>query len=123
MAGLLLLGPAAQLGSAGQQKEKQETTVEAVKAKVSKLGVGSKAKATVILKNGSKTKGYVARVGEDDFVMRDRKTDNPTTIRYDDVATVESNRGHSTAKHVGIGVGIGVGAFLAAILIIIAKLD
>lgn len=123
IAGLLLVGPTAQLVSAGQQKEKQETTVETTKAKISKLGVGEKAKATIIQKNGARTKGYIARVGDDDFVMRDRKTDNATTIRYADVSEVESNRGHSTAKHVGIGVGIGVGAFLAAILIIINKLD
>ena len=120
---LLLIGPAAQLAAANQQKAKQTATTEDVKIKVSRLGVGEKAKATIILKDGTKAKGYIARVGEDDFVVRDRKTDNPTTIRYTDVARVESNRGHSTAKHVGIGVAIGVGAFLAAIFIIIAKLD
>lgn len=123
ISGLLLLGPAARLLTAGQQNDKLTTTVEDAKIKVSKLGVGAKAKATITLKDGTKTKGYIARTGEDDFVMRDRKTDNPTTIRYADVARVESNKGHSTAKHVGIGVGIGVGAFLAAVFIIIAKLD
>ena len=97
--------------------------MENVKIKVSKLGVGAKAKAMITLKDGTKTKGYVARAGEDDFVMRDQKTDTPSTIRYAEVAKVESNRGHSTAKHIGIGVAIGVGAFLAAIFIIIAKLD
>ena len=69
IAGLLLLAPTAQLVSAGQQKDKQETTVEVVKARVSKLGVGAKAKAKVTLKNGTSTKGYIARVGDDDFVV------------------------------------------------------
>src|SRR3989442_1023836 len=119
----VLLGPASQLAVAGQKEEKQAPAVETVKVQVAKLGVGAKAKATIRLKNSAKTKGYVARAGEDDFVMRDRKTDTPTTIRYADVASVEANKGHSTAKHVGIGVGIGVGAFLATILIILAHLD
>ncbi len=75
------------------------------------------------MKDGTKTKGYVSRAGDDDFVMRDRKTDAATTIRYADVLKAESNRGHSTARNIAIGVGISVGAFLAAIAIIITHLD
>jgi hypothetical protein len=106
-----------------RQAEPQAATVEAVKIKIAKLGVGSKAKATIRLKDGSKTKGYIAQAGEDNFVIRDRKTDAPTTIRYADVARVEENRGHSTARNIAIGVGIGVGALLLAIAISIAHLD
>lgn len=98
-------------------------TVEQVKIKIAKLGVGDKAKATVKLKDGAKTKGYIAQAGDDDFVIRDRKTNAPTTIRYADVARVEANRGHSTARNIAIGIGIGVGAFVAIILITIAHLD
>ena len=111
ISGLLLVSTAAPLAVAGQapdKKEKQATTVEDVKIKISKLGLGEKARATITQKNGTKTKGYVARAGEEDFVIRDRKSDNPTTIRYADVAKVESNRGHSNAKYIGIGAGIGV---------------
>ena len=57
------------------------------------------------------------------MTLRDRKTDAPTTIRYGDVAKVESNKGHSTARNLGIGIGIGAGAFLAILLIAIAHLD
>jgi hypothetical protein len=98
-------------------------TVEQVKIKIAKLGVGDKAKATVRLKDGSKVKGYIAQADDDNFVIRDRKTNAPTTVLYTDVAKVESNRGHSTARNIGIGVGIGVGAFLAIVLITIAHLD
>ena len=97
--------------------------VDKVKAKVAKLGVGEKAKATVILKDGTKKKGYIGQAGSDDFVVRDRKTDSPTTIRYSDVAKVESNKGHSTARNLAIGIGIGAGAFLAILAIAIASLD
>ncbi len=108
---------------AAKQGDTQTTLIEKVKIKIAKLGVGEKAKATVFKKDGSKMKGYIAQAGDDDFVLRDRKTDAPTTISYADVAKVESNRGHSTARNIAIGVGIGVGAFLAVIGITLAHLD
>ena len=95
--------------------------IEKIKAKVAKLGVGEKAKATVILKDGTKKKGYIGQAGDDDFVLRDRKTDSPTTIRYTDVTKVESNKGHSTARNLALGIGIGAGAFLAVIAIVFAS--
>jgi len=100
-----------------------DTQTEQIKIKVAKLGIGAKAKATIRLKDGSKRKGYVAQAGEDDFVIRDRKTDAPTTIRYVEVTKVEENQGHSTARNLAIGVGIGAGAILLAIAIAIASLD
>jgi|SRR6185369_11375703 hypothetical protein len=121
LASLLFLTASA-LPVAAKQGDTQ-ATVEQIKAKVAKLGVGEKAKATVFLKNGTKSKGYIAQAGDDDFVLRDRKTDSPTTFRYVDVAKVESNRGHSTARNLGIGIGIGAGALLLTILAVIAHLD
>ena len=123
LAALLLLAPAAQAFGAGQKPDQQAQTMEQIRIQVAKLGVGEKARATIKLKDGTKTKGYVYRAGDDDFVMRDRKTDNPTTIRYADVAKVERDHGHSMARNVLIGVGIGVGATFAAILIAIARAD
>ena len=105
------------------QQGSQGMTVEQVKIKIAKLGVGDKAKATVKLKDGAKAKGYIAQAGDDDFVIRDRKTNAPTTIRYADVDRVEANRGHSTARNIAIGIGIGVGAFVTILLIAIAHLD
>jgi len=100
-----------------------QTTTEQAKIEVSKLGLGEKARATITLKNGTKVKGYVSRADENDFVIRDRKTGTPTTINYADVAKVQKNRGHSTARNIAIGVGIGAGALLAIIFISIAHLD
>ena len=101
----------------------QTTTTEAVKIKVAKLGVGEKAKATVFLKDGTRKKGYIAQTGDSDFVLRDRKTDAPSTISYADVAKVDSNRGHSTARNVTIGVAVGVGAVLTVLAVLISSLD
>ena len=113
---LISIPVAAQNNSAG-------APVDKVKAKVAKLGVGEKARATIFLKDGTKRKGYIGQAGSDDFVLRDRKTDAPTTIRYSDVTKVDSNKGHSTARNLAIGIGIGAGAFLAIIMIVIASLD
>ena len=117
---VLLLGPVARTFGAGQN---QPATIEQIKSQVAKLGVGEKARATITLKDGTKTKGYVYRASDDDFVIRDRKTDAPTTIRYSEVAQVKPDKGHSTAKHLGLGIGIGVGAFLGILLIAFSRLN
>jgi hypothetical protein len=121
ISGLLLLGLACPLVSAAPQGDKQANSVEKIKSKIAKLGVGEKAKATITLKDGTKSKGYVSRAGEEDFVLRDRKTDTPTTIRYADVVKVDRNGGHSTAKNVTLGVSVGVGAAIGLILILLAR--
>jgi hypothetical protein len=123
MTGLLLLAPALQTVNARPQNNNQTSSIDQVKIQVARLGVGDKARATVTTRNGVKTKGYVFSAGDDDFVIRDRKTDAPTTIRYADVAKIERHRGHSMARNIAIGVGIGAGALLGAILIIIARAD
>ena len=122
LAALLFIGPVGRTTNATPQA-RQRTSAEEVKIKVAKLGTGSKAKATVWLTNGTKVKGYISQAGENDFVMRDRKTDVPTTVRYADVTKFERNNGHSTAKWVGLGVGVGAGAFLLIVLASIAALD
>lgn len=123
MAGLLLLAPALQTVNARTQDKNQTSSIDQVKIQIAKLGLGDKARATITTHNGVKTKGYVFSAGDDEFVMRDRKTDQPTTIRYADVAKIQRDRGHSMARNIAIGVGIGAGALLGAILIVIARAD
>lgn len=104
-------------------KQREAMTVDEIKSKIAKMGVGEKAKATVFLKDGKKIKGYISQAGDIEFVLRDRKTDVPTTIGYNDVARVDRNQGHSTARNLAIGIGIGAGAFLAILAIAFAHLD
>jgi hypothetical protein len=100
-----------------------QITADQAKIQVAKLGLGEKARATITLKNGSKVKGYVSQAGENDFVVRDRKTDAATTINYAEVVKVHKDSGHSTARNLALGIGIGAGAFLAILLIAISQLD
>jgi hypothetical protein len=74
-------------------------TVEKIKIDVNKLGTGEKTKAKITLKNATKVKGYVSEAGEQSFVLRDRKTDAPTTIAYADVMKVEKSRSLDCTKH------------------------
>jgi hypothetical protein len=118
LAALLLIAPVTHAAARDPQ-----ITADQAKIEIAKLGLGEKARATITLKSGTKVKGYVSRADENEFVIRDRKTGTPTTINYADVAKVQKNRGHSTARNLAIGIGIGAGALLAIIFISIAHLD
>lgn len=120
LAALLLLAPVAQAFGAGHP-DKQAQTMEQIRIKVAKLGVGEKAKATITTRNGAKIKGYVSQAGDDDFVMRDRKTSAPTNIRYADVAKVERNHGHPVTKIVLISIGPGTAIVLGSIYLAIKR--
>ena len=122
MIGLVLFGPAVQAASARAQNDKQPLTLEQARIQVAKVGTGDKARATITTKDGAKIKGYVSRVGDDDFVIRDRKTDAPTTIRYADVVKVERHHGgHSIARNILIAVGIGSAVVVVAVIAAIAR--
>ncbi len=120
---MLVLSPA--LGAISVQAQSSDGTqpVELIKSKVARLGVGEKARATVWTKDGRKLKGYIAESRETEFVLRDRKTDNPTIIAYTDVTQLDSNRGHSTARNLTLGIVVGAGAVLTTLAILIATLD
>jgi hypothetical protein len=118
LSALLLLAPTTQTFAA---RKAETTPIEKIKLQVAKLGVGERARATITTKDGAKTKGYVYRAGDDDFEMRDRKTNAPTTIRYVDVAKVDDSRGHSVARNVLIIAGIGTAIVLASVYFAIAR--
>ena len=106
---LLILAPVAQVAAQTQNN------FEKAKKNVAKLGVGSKAKATITLNDGSKVKGYVYSAGDDNFVIHHSKTDAPTTVRYADVKNVDDNRGHRNAKLAALFVGIGAAVTVALV--------
>ncbi len=108
---LLMLAPLAQVAAQSQKN------LERAKKNVAKLGVGSKAKAVITLNDDTKVKGYVDSAGDDDFVIRDSKTDSPTTVRYADVKIVEDNRHNAKMTRLLIGIGAAsVGAYLFAVV-------
>lgn len=111
------------VAAAKKQAENDAQLLEQVKVKVARLGVGEKARVTVRFKDGTKLKGYISQAKDSEFIVRDRKTDAPSVVRYQDVARVDSNRGHSTARNITIGTAIGAGVVLTIIGVMIASLD
>ncbi len=105
------------------QAEKDAQTLEQIRVKVARLGVGERARVTVRYKDGTKLKGYISQAKDDEFIVRDRKTDAPSVVRYRDVARVDSNRGHSTARNVALGTAIGAGSVLTILAVLISRLD
>ncbi|CAN5249451.1 MAG: hypothetical protein ACR2GW_00065 [Pyrinomonadaceae bacterium] len=113
----------AMTSTANGQAAQEAPAVEEAKSKIARAGLGEKARVTVKLKDGTKIKGYVSQARDEEFIVRDRKTNEPTIIHYRDVAKIENNRGHSTAKAVTIGVVAGVGSVIAVLAILFATLD
>jgi hypothetical protein len=111
------------VAAAKTQAESEAQLIESVKVKVARLGVGEKARVTVRFKDGTKLKGYISQAKDSEFVVRDRKTDAPSVVPYRDVARLDSNRGHSTARNVALGTAIGVGSVLTLLAILISSLD
>jgi hypothetical protein len=111
------------VAAAKTQGENEAQLLEQVKVKVARLGVGEKARVTVKFKDGTKLKGYISQAKDAEFVVRDRKTDAPSVVLYRDVARIDSNRGHSTARNVAIGTAIGVGSVLTVLAVLISTLD
>ena len=116
---IILIGSLVFLASGGQTLARSSgkdkvLTVEAIKTKITKLGIGEKARAQIKLRNGQKIKGYVSNAGERDFALTDGKSGQTTTIAYADVVEVKKP-GMSKRSKILIGVGIGIVA-TAAIL-------
>lgn len=104
-----------------QQVQTDAQAVEKIRLKVAKLGVGEKARVTVWTKDGTKRKGFISQAGAEDFTVRDRKTGDPTTIRYSDVTKLDNNRGHSSLRNILIGVGIGAGVVITVLAILVSQ--
>jgi small nuclear ribonucleoprotein (snRNP)-like protein len=97
-----------------------KTDAEKIRSKVLRAGTGENARVTVKLKDGKKIKGYVTQAGNDNFVVRDSKTDTATTIAYTEVAKVETKRDKSALQSAVLGIAIGIGALFAVIGIVVA---
>ena len=104
---LLMLVPVAQLAA-----QTQKNALSA-KKNIARLGVGKKAKTSITLNDRSKVKGYIYSIGDDDFVVRDSKTDSPTTVRYADVLSVDDKSSKDLL------IGLGAAAAGAAILVLV----
>lgn len=87
--------------------KQQVPTVDRIKEKIAKLGVGRKARVRIKLRNGKTIKGYIDSVGQDDFRLTERDTSQTTTVAYGDVVEVKKPGGLSKGTKIAIVAGIG----------------
>lgn len=87
------------------------------RAKVLKMGVGSKARVEVKLRDDSKLKGYVSASDDVSFTVTDSKTGASQTVAYADVASLKKTGGLSTRTKLLIGAAAAAGAVITWIII------
>ena len=106
---LLFIGA---LSVAAKSKEEKAAVLAAkVKTEIAKLGTGPDARIEVKLRDKTKLKGYVSKVGEDSFVITDVKTGAETNVPYPAV-TKATGANMSTGAKIVIGVLAGLGVVL-----------
>ncbi len=104
-------------------KTKEEKAAEfaaKVKTEIAKLGTGPDVRIEVKLRDKTKLKGYISKVGEDSFVIADVKTGAETNVPYPAV-TKANGKNMSTGAIVAISVLAGVGVVLIVLWIIAAN--
>ena len=95
--------------------EKEAKFAQKVKTEITKLGVGTEAKVEVKLKDGTKLKGYVSNIGDENFSVTNDKTGAVTEIPYPKAKQVKGN-------NLSTGATILIAAGLVVALIIIGGL-
>ena len=71
------------------QAQEATRAASAARAAIEKLGVGSKARVEVKLRDGTKLRGSVISAGGDTFTITDSKTGASRTVAYTEVARVK----------------------------------
>ena len=90
-------------------ESKEEKLAGKIKANVTKLGTGTDAKVEVKLKDGTKLKGYIREVNDEQFVVVDSQG-TATPIPFPQAKQVKGNN-LSTGVKIAIGVGIVLAVF------------
>jgi hypothetical protein len=116
--GLLFVGSPSAF--AKSKAEKAAEFAAKVKTEIAKLGTGPDARIEVKLRDKTKLKGYISKVGENSFAIADPDTNAETNVPYPNV-TKATGANMSTGAKIAIGVLAGIGAvFLVLWLVYLA---
>ncbi|HEY3027337.1 MAG TPA: hypothetical protein VGJ55_14395 [Pyrinomonadaceae bacterium] len=88
LAALLIYTASAQPTFAQSPVGKDARLAEEVKQNISRIGLGSEARARVKLHDKRVLVGYVSQVGADSFTLMDRRTGAPTAVPYTKVQRI-----------------------------------
>lgn len=117
MLGALLLVAASGAQTVFAKSGAKAQSVDEVRAAVTRLGVGEKARVEVRLRDETKLKGYVSRAGEQSFAVADEKSGATTEVAYADVAQVKKRGGGMSGTTKALIWG-GVAATAAVVLFV-----
>jgi hypothetical protein len=95
-------------------QEKQDRSVEKVKASVLKFGTGEGARVKITLRDKTKFEGYISASDDQGFTVKDSKTGVATTITYPQVKSV---KGHNLSTGAKIAIGAGIAAAIIFIIL------
>ena len=90
---------------------------EKIRAKVQKIGVGSRARVEVKLRDNTQLKGYISAAEQDSFTVTDSKTGSIRTVPYGDASSVKkAGSGLSSKSWIILGATV-VGALVTWVIV------
>ena len=93
----LMVTSAVGVHSAKAQSSSNDLQTEKVRTKISRIGIGPKARIEAKLRDNTKLKGYISAADHDSFTVTNVNTGNTTQVSYTDIAEVKkSGNGLST---------------------------
>jgi hypothetical protein len=98
------------------EKAKRALLASEVKAGVSAIGTGERARVRVRLIDKTEYHGYVTEIADDHFVVADAKTGATAPIYYTEVKGIKGNNLSTGAK---IGIGVAVAAAVGIIIAVV----
>ena len=107
---------------AGTKDEKLAAKTEEVKINIAKLGTGKDTKINVKLKDGTKLKGYISEINENNFVVTNNRSGVSTEVPYSNAKQVKGNN-LSTGAKIAIGVGIAAAVLIIAFVVIAKSIE
>lgn len=117
LSGLVILA-AVGLNAVRAQTAQDSATIEKVRAKVTRLGVGRDARVEVRLRDNTKVKGYISAANQDSFTVSDAKTGAAQNVDYADVREVKKSGGGISTKTWIILAGVATAAVIVGVTVI-----
>lgn len=89
-----------------------------VKSQVAKYNTNKKKGVNVKMRDGRKLKGYISRMGADDFDVTDSKNGQVSTLVYADVSSVKRINAPSISKTTLVAIVGSIGVVLLVVVVV-----
>lgn len=110
----LAFAPAAFAKSAGTNKEAK--FIKKLQSNIQKQGIGVNSKIKLKLKDGTKLKGYISEINDNQFVVIEEKTGQNVSVSYNQVNQAKGNN-WSQKQVIGL---IAIAALITFVVVAVA---